>query len=122
VVTPQMDVQGRLANLRLQPWLRRQDWTRPVRSAGLLGTGTSGFTARSAAALSAPPKARACRWRPLDLAKARGIESTATLLAADMLIRRISMRVIELAEPGAHAAPGSLLLGHPDGENEARPL
>jgi hypothetical protein len=46
----------------------------------------------------------------------------ATLLATDKLVRRKSMRVVELAERGAHAAPGSLLLGHPAEENEARPL
>jgi hypothetical protein len=46
----------------------------------------------------------------------------AALLATDKLVWRISMCVIELAECGAHAAPGSLLLGHPAEKNEARPL
>jgi hypothetical protein len=46
----------------------------------------------------------------------------ATLLAVDKLVRRISMRVVELAERGAHAAPGSLLLGRPAEENEAHQL
>jgi hypothetical protein len=46
----------------------------------------------------------------------------AALLAADKLVWRISMRVIELAEHGAHATLGSLLLGRPAEENEARPL
>jgi hypothetical protein len=32
------------------------------------------------------------------------------------------MRIIELAERGAHATPGSLLLGRPAEENEAHPL
>jgi hypothetical protein len=46
----------------------------------------------------------------------------ATLLAANKLIRRVSMCVVELAERGAHATPDSLLLGHPAEENEARLL
>jgi hypothetical protein len=46
----------------------------------------------------------------------------ATLLTADKLVRHVSMRVIELAEHGAHAMLGSLLLGRPAEENEARPL
>jgi hypothetical protein len=46
----------------------------------------------------------------------------AALLAADKLVRRISMHVVELAERGAHAAPGSLLLGRPAEENETRLL
>jgi hypothetical protein len=44
------------------------------------------------------------------------------LLAADKLVRCISMRVIELAKRGAHVAPGSLLPSRPAEENEARPL
>jgi hypothetical protein len=44
------------------------------------------------------------------------------LLAMNKLIRRVSMRVVELAECGAHAMPDSLLLGRPGKENEARPL
>jgi hypothetical protein len=46
----------------------------------------------------------------------------AALLAADKIVRCISMRVVELAERGAHAAPGSLLVGRPAEENEACPL
>jgi hypothetical protein len=55
VVKPQMDVQGRLASLRPQPWRRRRDWARPASSASLLGTATSGVTARGVTALFAPP-------------------------------------------------------------------
>jgi hypothetical protein len=44
------------------------------------------------------------------------------LLAADKLVRRISMRVVELAERGAHMTPGSLFPGRPAEENEAHPL
>jgi hypothetical protein len=43
----------------------------------------------------------------------------AALLAVDKLVRRVSMRIVELAERGAHAASGSLLLGRPAEENEA---
>jgi hypothetical protein len=46
----------------------------------------------------------------------------ATLLAADKLVQRISMHIVELVECGAHAVPGSLLLGRPTEENEPRPL
>jgi hypothetical protein len=46
----------------------------------------------------------------------------AALLAANQLIRRVSMCIVELAERGAHATPDSLLLGRPAEENEARPL
>jgi hypothetical protein len=46
----------------------------------------------------------------------------AALLAADKLVQRISMRVVELAERGAHVAPSSLLPSRPAEENEARPL
>jgi hypothetical protein len=81
-----MDVQGRLANLRLQPWHRRRDWAWPSSSTSLLDTASSGVTSRGATALSAPSKARACRWRPLDLARARGVESMAALMAADELV------------------------------------
>jgi hypothetical protein len=43
-------------------------------------------------------------------------------LAMSELIRRISMRVIELTERGAHAAPGDFVLGHLAEKNKARPL
>jgi hypothetical protein len=46
----------------------------------------------------------------------------AALLAANKLVRHVSMCVIELAERGAHATLDSLLLGRPAKENEARPL
>jgi hypothetical protein len=46
----------------------------------------------------------------------------AALLAADKLVRHVSMHVVELAERGAHAASCSLLLGRPAEENEACPL
>jgi hypothetical protein len=46
----------------------------------------------------------------------------ALLLAMNKLVRRVSMCVVELAERGAHATPGGLLLGRPTKENEARPL
>jgi hypothetical protein len=72
--------------------------------------------------LSVPPIALACRWRPLDLARAHGDESMAALLATNKLVRRVSMCVVELVERGAHATPGSLLLGRPAEENEPRPL
>jgi hypothetical protein len=42
----------------------------------------------------------------------------AALLATNKLVRCI----LELAERGAHATPGSLLLGRPAEENEARLL
>jgi hypothetical protein len=44
------------------------------------------------------------------------------LLAADKLVRCISMHVVELAERGAHVMPGCLLPGRPAEENEASPL
>jgi hypothetical protein len=46
----------------------------------------------------------------------------AALLAVDELIGRISMRVVELTERGAHVTPGDLFPGRPAEENEARPL
>jgi hypothetical protein len=46
----------------------------------------------------------------------------AALLATNQLGRRVSMRVVELVERGAHATLDSLLLGRPAEENEARPL
>jgi hypothetical protein len=46
----------------------------------------------------------------------------AALLAANKLVRRASMRVVELTERGARATPDSLLLGCPAEEDEARPL
>jgi hypothetical protein len=62
VVKPQMDVQGRLASLRLQPWHRRRDLAWPASFTGLLGAAASGVAARSTTALSAPSAALACRW------------------------------------------------------------
>jgi hypothetical protein len=46
----------------------------------------------------------------------------AALLATNKLVRRVSMRVVELTERGAHATPVSFLLSRPAEENEARPL
>jgi hypothetical protein len=43
-------------------------------------------------------------------------------LAMGKLVWRISMRVIELAEHGAHAASGVFIIGHLAEEDEARPL
>jgi hypothetical protein len=43
-------------------------------------------------------------------------------LAMSKLVRRISMRVVELTEHGAHAAPGDFVLSHLAEKNEARPL
>jgi hypothetical protein len=43
-------------------------------------------------------------------------------LAMSKLNRCISMRVVELAEHGAHSVSGVLVLGHLAEENEARPL
>jgi hypothetical protein len=43
-------------------------------------------------------------------------------LAMSKLIRRVSMRVVELAERGARATPVDLILSHLAEENEARPL
>jgi hypothetical protein len=42
----------------------------------------------------------------------------AALLAMSKLNRRVSMRVVGLAERGAHAAPGVFILGHLAEENE----
>jgi hypothetical protein len=46
----------------------------------------------------------------------------ATLLATNKLVWRVSTRVVELMERGAHATPDGLLLGRPAKENEAHPL
>jgi hypothetical protein len=46
----------------------------------------------------------------------------AASLAMSKLNRRISMRVVELAEHGARSVSGVLVLGHLAEENEARPL
>jgi hypothetical protein len=43
-------------------------------------------------------------------------------LAMSKLVRRVSMRVIELVERGAHAAPGDFVLSHLAEKNKARPL
>jgi hypothetical protein len=43
-------------------------------------------------------------------------------LAMSKLIRRVSMRVVELAERGARATPVDLILGHLAEENKARLL
>jgi hypothetical protein len=46
----------------------------------------------------------------------------ATPLAKSKLVRRVSMRVVELAERGAHAASGVFILGHLAEKDEARLL
>jgi hypothetical protein len=43
----------------------------------------------------------------------------AVLLATNKLVWCVSMRVVELAERGAHETSDSLLLGRPAKENEA---
>jgi hypothetical protein len=43
-------------------------------------------------------------------------------MAMSKLNRRVSMRVVKLAEHGARLAPGILVLGHLAEENEARTL
>jgi hypothetical protein len=43
-------------------------------------------------------------------------------LAMSKLNRRVSMCVVELAEHGAHAAPGVFILGHLAEENKVRPF
>jgi hypothetical protein len=120
VVKPQMDVQGRLASLRLQPWRRRRDLAWPASSAGLLGAAASGIAARSTTALSVPSVALACRWRPLDLAKAHGDEAAPRVMSK--LDRCISMHVVELTERGARTTPIDLILSRLAEEYEARPL
>jgi hypothetical protein len=117
-----MDVQSRLGSLRPQPWHWHQDLTRPAIFASLLGAVASGVAAQSTTTLSAPPIALVCRRRPLDLARARNSESMATPLAMSKLISRVSTRVVELAECGAHAASGVFILGHLAKEDEARSL
>jgi hypothetical protein len=57
-----MDVQRRLASLRLRPWRWHRDLAWPAYSATLLGAVASGIVAKSMAALSAPSAALACRW------------------------------------------------------------
>jgi hypothetical protein len=46
----------------------------------------------------------------------------AARLAMSKLNQRVTMRVIELVERGAHAAPGIFILGRLAEENEARPF
>jgi hypothetical protein len=46
----------------------------------------------------------------------------AARLAMSKLNRRVAMRVIELAERGAHTAPGIFILGRLAKENEVRPF
>jgi hypothetical protein len=43
-------------------------------------------------------------------------------LAMSKLNRRVSMRIVELTEHGAHSASGVLVLGHLAEENETRPI
>jgi hypothetical protein len=119
-----MDVQSWLASLRpqLSRWHRDLMWL--ASSACLLGAAASGVAAWSMTALAASTWALAYRRRPLDLdpAWACSRESMAAPLAMSKLDWRVSMRVVELAERGAHAAPGVFVLGHLVEENEARPF
>jgi hypothetical protein len=71
-------------------------------------------------ALSAPSTALACRWRPLDLARAHGDEAAPRVMSK--LDRCVSMHVVELAERGARTALVDLILSHLAKEYEARPL
>jgi hypothetical protein len=43
-------------------------------------------------------------------------------LAMSELVRRVSRRGLELAERGAHAAPGDFVLGHVAEKNKARSI
>jgi hypothetical protein len=70
--------------------------------------------------MSVPSAALACRWQSLDLAWAHGGEATPRVMSK--LDRRASLRVVELAEHGAHSVLGVLILGHLVEENKARPL
>jgi hypothetical protein len=117
-----MDVQGRLASLRLQPWHRRRDLAWPASSAGLLGAAASGVAARSTTALSTPSVALACRWRSLDLTWAHDSEAMAKSRVMSKLNRCASLRVVELVEHGAHSVLGILILGHLTEEDEVCPL
>jgi hypothetical protein len=120
VVKPQVDVQRRWASLRLQPWRWHRDLAWPPCSATLLGAAASGVAAQSTATLSAPSMALACRWRPLDLAEARGGKAAPWVMSK--LGRCVFMHVVELAERGARTTPVGLVLRHLAEENETRPL
>jgi hypothetical protein len=115
-----MDVEGRLASLRLQPWHRRRDLAWPASSTGLLDAAALGIAAWSMTALYAPSTALACRWRPLDLARAHGDE--AALWVMSKLNWCVSMHVVELPERVARTTPVDLILSHLAEEYEARPL
>jgi hypothetical protein len=86
----------------------------------LLGVAASGVAARSTTALFTPSAALACRWRPLDLARAHGDEAAPRVMSN--LGRCISMRVVELTERGARTAPVDFILSHLAEEDEAHPL
>jgi hypothetical protein len=86
----------------------------------LLSAAALGVVARCTAALSAPSAASACRWRPLDLAGARGGEAAPQITSE--LGWCVSLHVVELAECGARAAPVGLVLSHLAEEDETRPL
>jgi hypothetical protein len=117
-----MGVQSWLASLRPQPWRWHRDLAWLAISASLLGTAALGVAAWSTTALFAPTMALACRWRLLDPAWAHSSESMAAPLAMSKLHWRVSMCVVELAERGAHAAPGIFILGHLAEENKACPF
>jgi hypothetical protein len=120
VVKPQVDVQRRWASLGLWPWHWHRDLAWPACPTTLLDMAALGIAARSMAALSAPSVVSACRWRPLDLAGARGGEAAPQIMSE--LGRCVSMHVIELIECGARTTPVDLVLSHLAEEDEMRPL
>jgi hypothetical protein len=110
-----MDMQGWLASLRPQIGVGTGTWH------GRLGAAAMGVAAWSTPASAAPTSALICWRRPLDLARAHGGESMTLRLAMGELSWRDAVRVAELTEHSAHAAPGVLILNCL-AENEARPL
>jgi hypothetical protein len=72
------------------------------------------------ATLSIPSAALACRWRPLDLARAHGDEVTPQVTGR--LGRCVFMHIVELAERGARTVPIGLVFSHLAKEDETRPL
>jgi hypothetical protein len=120
VVKPQVDVQRRWASLRLRPWRWHRDLAWPACSATLLGVAASGIAFRSTATPSTPSVALACRWRPLDLARARGDEVAPRVMSK--LSQCVFLHIVELTERGARTAPVGLILSHLAEEDKTRPL
>jgi hypothetical protein len=98
-----MDVQSRLASLRSLLNRRGKILACPAASACLLCAASS--TAAWSTTVAAAP-----------------FQSLAAPQSMGWLSRRDSMRVVELAERGAHAASGVFILGHLAEEDDARPL